>query len=295
MYVTYVNAEIASDNYSDVNFYDLVYEGQWTLDKVSELTERGYVDVNGDSKHDAGDQYGFILNIQDPVEGMAAGSNIRLSEVDDDGVPYISIDNERTYTFYDKLYNLVYNNDGFYKAPADDSVSTMKMFASGNALMTVNKLYNSEIYLREMDQDFYILPVPKLDEAQTNYNTRLHDGVTLFGIPVTNQHYDETSATLEAMASESFRLVAPAYYETALKVKYARDNESAKMIDLIRENVSSDFANLYSNSINNIAHLFRTKLDGETQNLSSSMKSNSRVWSKQLEKLFKQLEEKADR
>ena len=46
----------------------------------------------------------------------------------------------------------------------------------------------------------------------------LHDGVTLFGIPITNQKLEETSITLECMASESLKTVTPAYYEVALKV-----------------------------------------------------------------------------
>lgn len=38
-----------------------------------------------------------------------------------------------------------------------------------------------------MEQEFRIVPVPKLNEEQEHYNTMLHDGVTLFGIPITNQ------------------------------------------------------------------------------------------------------------
>ncbi|MGN1129152.1 MAG: hypothetical protein ACI4T6_09405, partial [Candidatus Flemingiibacterium sp.] len=37
----------------------------------------------------------------------------------------------------------------------------------------------------------------------------------------------------EALCAESYKKVMPAYYETALKTKYTRDNESIAMIDLV--------------------------------------------------------------
>ena len=95
------------------------------------------------------------------------------------------------------------------------------------------------------------------------------------------------------MASESMNTVTPAYYEVALKVKYARDNESGMMIDLIRENVSSDFAALYSNSIANVVHFFRTNLQGKKESVSSALEKNQKLWNKSLSKLLEKLEENA--
>ena len=42
-----------------------------------------------------------------------------------------------------------------------------------------------------------------------------------------------TGAVLEALSYESRQTVIPAYYEIALKGKYARDPESVEMLDLI--------------------------------------------------------------
>jgi len=93
--------------------------------------------------------------------------------------------------------------------------------------MVVNKLYQSAINLRDMEDDFKIIPIPKLDENQQNYNSRIHDSLTIYGMPITAiGQEDAVSATLEAMASESYRLVTLAYYESALKVKFTRDSDS---------------------------------------------------------------------
>ena len=83
--------------------------------------------------------------------------------------------------------------------------------------------------------------------------------------------------------------VLPAYYETALKVKYSRDTESGEMIDLIHDNVSSDFACLYSNSISDIAHFFRNNIKS-TQDISSVFAKYEKIWTKTLDKLTEKLE-----
>lgn len=294
MYVTYINDEIWTDNYADINIYDIVNEGAWTLDKLYEYSDSVYVDINGNGRVDFNDKFGFVFDIEDPTEGMAAGSMIRISERDESGTPYIALSNERTYTFYEKMYNIVANNSGFWHSE-DDNKTVMNMFAENRAMIGINKLFQSGIYLRDMEQEFKIIPVPKLNEEQEHYNTMLHDGVTLFGIPITNRKTDETSIVLECMASESLKTVTPAYYEVALKVKYARDTESGMMIDLIRENVSADFAALYSNSISNIVHTFRNNLQKKTENISSTLEKSQKLWNKALDKLLENIEGNSDK
>ncbi len=294
MYVTYINQEIWNNHYADVDVYDLVNEGKWTIDALNEYSNGAYEDTNGNGRIDFKDSYGFAFDIEDPAEGMAAGAMIKFSERDESGTPIITLNNERTLTFYEKMYNIVANNTGFWHAE-DDSKTVMQMFADNRAMITVNKLFQSGIYLREMEQEFKIIPVPKLNEEQEHYNTMLHDGVTLFGIPITNQELEKTTITLECMASESLKTVTPAYYDVALKVKYARDTESGMMIDLIRSNVSADFAALYSNNISSIAHFFRSNLSSKTEAIASAMEKNQKLWNKSLSRLLEDIETNSDK
>lgn len=296
MYVTYVNGTIWNNFFSEDNIYTIVDEGEWTLDKLYDISSQVYIDENGDSKMDEKDTFGFLLNQgYDPVEGVAAGSMVKYSERDEDGVPYITFANDRTYKFYEKLYNCTYNNPGYFKCTEDDSIKVMTLFSEGRTLFTVNKLYQSSVYLREMEDDFMIIPVPKLEVEQEHYNTMLHDGVTLFGLPITNSKIEASSATLEALASQSAKEVTPAYYDVSLKVKYSRDSDSGRMIDLIHENVSCDFCGLYSNKVGDIIHSFRTYLSGGNETIASRMEKTQKAWNKSLEKLLQSLEDKADK
>ena len=270
----------------------MVDEGIWTIDKMYELTSGVYVDANADTKVDANDTLGLALIYNDLIDGMCAGLMVEFGNLDEEGNPYISLNNERTYTAYDKLYKLTYGNPGFIQPSTDDSVTLMTKYNEGRYMMTCNKLYQSAIYLREMEDDFKIIPLPKLDETQDRYNTRIHDSVTLFGMPITAiGQADAISASLEALASESYKVVSPAYYETALKVKFTRDSDSGRMIDLISQNVSTDFVTLYSNALSDINHFFRNNLSSGVESIASKFKSSQKVWDKITQKFLEAFED----
>lgn len=294
IYATYINKDLWNNFYNDINIYDLVDEGEWTLDKMYDVTSTVYIDANGDGKKDLNDTYGYNQSMEDPLDGIAAASMVRFSQFDEEGNPYITLNSERTITFYEKLYRLCCENEGFYKSTSDDNKEAMTMFAEGRSLMHVNKIYQSGVFLRDMEEDFALIPTPKLNDEQEHYNTMIHDSVTLFGVPITVSKLDATSATLEALASESYRFVSPAYFDVALKVKYTRDSDAGRMIDIIRENVSADFAGLYSGSISDIIHFFRSQIGNGSSSISSAMEKSEKVWNKSLSKLCEKLESVAE-
>jgi hypothetical protein len=101
--------------------------------------------------------------------------------------------------------------------------------------------------LRGMETDFGIIPCPKLDKAQENYITQNnpHTGVGL-SIPVTVSDLERTGMILEDISAESKYTLQPAYYEINLLGKYARDDDSAEMLDIIFSNTAHDIGNVYN-------------------------------------------------
>lgn len=58
-----------------------------------------------------------------------------------------------------------------------------------------------------------------------------------FGVPVNSSKTEYIGAVMELLAYESYEKVTPAYYESALKIKYTRGDDAdsaAKVIDIIR-------------------------------------------------------------
>jgi len=83
-----------------------------------------------------------------------------------------------------------------------------------------------------METDFGIIPYPKYDINQENYVSRVEYYMTM-QLPITNPDHARAGVMLEALNSESAKTIIPAFYDIALKTKYARDDESSQMLDLI--------------------------------------------------------------
>jgi hypothetical protein len=91
--------------------------------------------------------------------------------------------------------------------------------------------------LRNMDQDFGMLPYPKLTATQEKYYANLGASEMSFApFSANDAMIDRTSAVVEAMAAYSWNHVIPEYFERSLKTKVARDDDSARIIDLLFEN-----------------------------------------------------------
>lgn len=294
IYATFVNHDRFKSYFPDTDLYQLVLDGKWTLEKLTEFSTKAYSDLNGDSKVDKDDFLGFIYTTEDDIDGMAMAAGVTFTSFDAEGVPYITITNtglDRATRFTELLTGLC-QATGSFQATSDDCKTMFEMFGNLHAMFVVGRLAHGSTYLRDMQEDYAIIPAPKLDESQENYLTTLHDGTTILGIPKTVN--DEVSgyvtAVMEALAAESYKSLTPVYLDVALKNKYTRDEKSAEMIDLIRKNIVSDFGFQYTTTGFNNFFRQRTKDGVGVATLIAKMQKS---WTKSLEKILQQLEANA--
>ena len=64
-------------------------------------------------------------------------------------------------------------------------------------------------------------------------------------VPMTTADLNCTGKVLESLASVSHYTLTPAYYDIALKGKYARDEDSAAMLDILFANRVYDLTQAY--------------------------------------------------
>ena len=162
------------------------------------------------------------------------------------------------------------------------------MFANDKAAMVTLRLIEAEgSNLRNMTSYYGIVPMPKLDETQDNYYSYAHDTLTAYAIPVNviDDRLQEMGAVLEALASESYRTVVPAYYEVTLKDKFCNDPESKEMLDLIINSFFIDAGVLYTKQIDSVHQKMRTFIGNNVSNVASMMRALDRVVPTKLEKL----------
>ena len=176
----------------------------------------------------------------------------------------------------------------------DDSAATLLNFTSGKSIMIgdqrIGSLENASI--RDMEQDFAVLPYPKLTE-QDGYVISAHDTSEVGLIPITVSP-DSTgyiSAVIEVLCRETHKAVLPVYYDSSIKMKYTRDQNSAQMLDIIHDNIGDSFPLAWSNELDAIllqgTFYYAVVEDGD---FASRYKKLERVGTKKLEKLISTLE-----
>ncbi|MCL2813130.1 MAG: hypothetical protein FWD23_00875 [Oscillospiraceae bacterium] len=288
MYVTFFNKQLAQD-LSMENLYQLVLNGGFTMEKLKELTRDTWRDLNGDGKPDKGDAFGYAITTGTYLDAMFATLDNPITTKNEHGIPELSINNPKTAQIVENLYGLLYDNaNNSYAVPeAQNHIDDiMAMFPENRVLFMPGTLATNE-ELRAMNSDYGIIPYPKFDKDQKDYYTASQDSFSIFSIPVTNTRLEATAAAMEALCAESYRKVTPAYYEIALKKKYARDDESSQMIDIIRDGLKFNFGFLNSMSIGPfIAGMFRDLMQAKSTDFASYYDKKAPKFEKDLEKLI---------
>ncbi len=289
MATMYVNNTIYTQYFGPISdLYSIVLEGGWTFDQMSKYCEDVYTDVNGDGQTDGGDIYGYGTTTLSMLDYSVAGAGLRWCEYDDEGYPYITINNERTVNFVEKLYRLLYENVGSYiAAPSVEGEGDLINKFKSDTLMFFPFRAEISERLRDMESDYAIVPLPKYDETQAEYSTGVHDSVSVFCVPITNSERSEmTGAFMEAFASQSYRDVTDVYFETLLKEKFARDQVTAEIFDIIKNGVYFDFALLHSSSLNNIGWMVRNIISSRSSDFASVYAKQEKMVNKLLGKLI---------
>jgi hypothetical protein len=141
--------------------------------------------------------------------------------------------------------------------------------------------------------NYGIVPLPKFDENQQINRSAIHDSFSAFSIPNFNFNDDELAmigAVLEVMASQSFKTITPAYYEQALKGRYANDPQSVRMLDEITQNVWIEAGILNCNAIEAPHKTFRDAIKNHYPNVTSLFTQKAKITARKVSELNEKLE-----
>jgi len=173
---------------------------------------------------------------------------------DANGIPSLTINNPNSLLLHDYLKQLYAKDSGTHsQIPIANFISE---FQSRRGLMLGCQRLCTLQDLRDMADEFAILPYPKLNMQQEKYVTSAHDTIEIGAIPSTTPNFDMIFVALEALNRETMKTIMPVYYEQALKIKYARDEQSAQIIDLIHDNMRNVFPLAYSENLSGVLTLY---------------------------------------
>lgn len=244
------NKQLVQD-YKNIDPYERVRSGKWTIDSFTASLTDVSNDLNGDGIMDDNDFYGinsygglWLASIGNFM--WAAGQ--KISEFDENGVPYFAMDTEKMYNIVDKVYNILCMNDNahFDKTNGQDLI-----FWKNRSLFASCMVRDIEAN-RDKDTEYGMVPYPKYDESQERYLTLVDGHASMMLVPVfaSEDDLDFIGTITEALSAEAYNSVLPAYYETAMQIKFARDENFPEMLELIRQGRTFNFGYVYDTKIN---------------------------------------------
>jgi hypothetical protein len=131
---------------------------------------------------------------------------------------------------------------------------------------------DANMTIREMDDKYGLLPLPKFDLEQPQYYTAAYDGYSLMSVL---DHAESTiptkgeaiSAYLQLATEESYTSVRGYYFNRIVKPKYFGQDDSlgtvtksVAIFDDIISHIRFDFWTVYSNQLGNLTWAWRTSL-----------------------------------
>lgn len=284
--VLYYNKALGA-NYQLNNPYTMVDEKTWTVDALTDLCSAVSEDLDGNGIFNDSDRYGLVYS-GDTARIAFIASGVSYATKDENDLPVLTFYSEKTVSVWEKYADLLLNpqiSANCSKNPWEYE----KMFLADQGLFCCMELHHVE-GLREMDHDFGILPLPLFDESQDAYHVMVNFGpAAACLIPVTNLELSRTAWVLDALGAEGKNTLTPAYYESYLKGKTTRDEESRTSLEIIFNSVLYDVGACFD--WGDITHLPRELLDSESRDIASAYQKKEKIVKKAMERTLKSFTE----
>lgn len=245
MHGTFVNFTLLADKGIEEDPFALVNSGEWTLDKLMEIS-KGIYDDKGDGKKTADDVYGYTV-YQNVLEAFIIGAGVKAVEKDKKDLPVISSSyrGEKMIGLVDRLGSWLNTSDDVWMEQG--FTNCRQMFEEGRALFITDKTYIVTTGIKDITDKYGLLPMPKYDVEQTGYKTDIGNTHTVYTISNSDMKKQNIcAAVIECLASESYRRVMPEVFDVTLKLRYADNTEASRMYDIMRSGITFDFGKVFS-------------------------------------------------
>ena len=271
------------------NLYDLVDAGEWTIEKMQELSRNLYFDKDESDTKSNNDRFGIIIPWYVYLDGFFYGCNLITVDHDENHSLHVSSSyiGEKADTLSETLKKMFHTSDDGYLAQEGSPVTNI--FARGDAAFLVAPpvmmLMNTNMLDTEVD--YGILPMPKYNINQKEYKSVHSNFLSLFSIfgGCNEQQAARAGAVLECLASEGYRTISPVIFEKCLKLRYANDSDTGRMYDIIRAGAVFDTGRIFAAGA----------LEGITQDVwQKCVIFNNKVWGAQAANVDAQLQSLLD-
>lgn len=282
--VLFTNKSILEQNGFELPYKD-VLEGKWTIDRMYQIAKACEKDLDGDGKMTVGKDVIGHIEGNDHIKHWIYAMGEKSCDIDKDGNLEVNILTESHISAIDTLFSYMVEKQMTYTGAWQDFLKGGIVFC-GAMLGPINSL-------REMEDDFGVIPMAKKDEAQERYGNYVSNGwTTAYAIPMTNKDPDRTGIILEVLCGFSTDTVRSALYDVLFAAKLVRDTESVEMLNIIFDTKSYDWAVDFSWG-GNFANLYNGIYNTKNNTYVSGATKSQKIINKMLDRViedFKNLE-----
>ena len=248
MFIMLYNYDMANNNHMG-DLYKLVDNGEWTIEKLKQLSSNIYENDNNDQFRNVGDTFGLVLGEYLLIDAFQAGVGL-TSIVNQNGKLEINekMNGEYGINVVQMLESLLHENEGAYCPNKPDNSDHRpnygEAFVNGKAVFEVNMCEGILSAVSKSDINYGILPMPKYDKNQEGYYTCLNMTYNMYSVPMIARDKDMSGAVLESLAHSGNKTLIPTINE-ALRYKYSQRTDDIRMLELIKEGIIYDPGRLF--------------------------------------------------
>ncbi len=220
--------KVLLDKYPELTSpYELVASNAWTMTKMNEMMTVVADDTNGDGKMtEDEDLFGLCAHKNQGPNMMVALGAFILTEKD--GILQFDGLSERFLSAYDVVLMTTYNDDLTCGGNYDP------VFTNGRSLFMTETTGALKEH-REDEYEYGLVVLPKYNRKQESYYSPIAYSAGTLGIikSADESKLSRIGVVLENMAAESNKILKPSYYQILVHLKYAKDETSIAMLDII--------------------------------------------------------------
>ncbi len=237
----YFNTEIIEAMEGNINLYQEVRDGKWTIARMLELVNATAADFDGDGQvtfESKADRYGYMAGAYCD-HSFVTGCNVTLSEFDASGTLEVPLQPKR------ELLDVWGELRGLLTSPYRQVSASGSLFRSGRATFYCCNI-GSILNWSDSQYDLGILPYPKRNEAQEHYYLTGLFSLGGYSIPNTvdndpNRDFEKAGFAsgkemcayfLEAFSYYSMDTLTPAFFDQVLGKQLVTDTESIEMLEI---------------------------------------------------------------
>ena len=268
--------------------YDLVRSGKWTMDKLLEMTTDYGADLNGDGVLNRDDdRFALVGWSTESGYSLFYSSGFSFINRDASGDPVLEYDSQTLVSILEKTMQIWLRDNVYIFTAAtsgEEHRATYGVFGEGRALFSDIVLSKIGNFYTSMEDDYGIVPCPKLNEDQDNYSAYLGYTIPILFLASNVPDPERNGTIMEALCTASYDNVTPKMYEIVTKLKNVRDEDSSEMIEIIIRNKYIDTAHFYN--IAGYGTIPRDVIVNKTGNIASVLKSYERIAVKEWDKIL---------